>query len=257
MGGVNMPETVINGIQESIKRWGVPRYFVLLSESDYPVKRGNEIQRFLNKANQDFIIANPLPCRNPVGAPGGWWLEDGRRRLECYALRLGNKSIATIEAKRFNKGNIRQLAKVMRDNPKKLPQALRIILCYPKRTHPKDLQPCGGEFWFALRGETARRAIDYCDKHKDFMRYHADTCIPDELVFPTLVHNIVRGDEIAGHTLRHVNWADNGSASPENINLEDIKLLKDVSRKPECMFIRKVQDIVVCKAIDRLVDEDS
>lgn len=248
----------MEGLKEIMKRWPDTDRVILLSESDYPVKSAEYIKQYLSsKGEVDFEIATPLPDENPMRSPGGYWLEGGRRRLECYALRLGAKSIATIEPRRFNIGNIRQLGKVVIKNPRKIPAAIKIFLFNKKRRHPHGIVPCGGEFWFGLRGGTVRQILDFEKARPDFFDYHHWTSIPDEVLLPTLVHHLVPENEIAGHTLRYINWKENGSASPEYFKQDDEALLREKVMDKDCLFVRKVADEAVCDLIDRMVEDEN
>ena len=66
-------------------------YIILMSESDYPIKSNWYIRQTLAEKRKDFITITPLPHPNPLHTPEGHWLEGGRRRYECYALRLKAK----------------------------------------------------------------------------------------------------------------------------------------------------------------------
>ena len=151
MGGYEIAFTILYCLRD-IQRRCHADYIILMSESDYPIKSNWYIRQTLAEKRKDFITITPLPHPNPLHTPEGHWLEGGRRRYECYALRLKANSLATIEPKRFDLGNFRQFVKVMRDNPAKLLRALRIFWRYPRRKHPEYLRPCGGELWFILRG---------------------------------------------------------------------------------------------------------
>lgn len=245
---------IMSGLREIMRLWPDTERVVLLSESDYPVKSSEYILRYLKEhSDVDFEIATPLPNDNPMHTPGGHWLEGGRRRLECYALRLGAKQIATIEPRKLNMGNVRQMGKVALKNPKKLPTALKTLLFNKKRRHPEGIEPCGGEMWFGLRGSTVRKILDFEKERPDFFEYHQWTSNPDEVALPTLVHHLIAESEIAGHTLRYINWKDNGSASPVDFIPGDEALLKEKVGDGECLFVRKVTDEAVCDMIDRLV----
>lgn len=230
-------------------------YVILMSESDYPVKSNGYIQRLLADHNKDFITITPLPHTNPLHTPGGHWLEGGRRRYECYALRLKANSLATIEPRKINIGNIRQFVKILRDNPVKLFQALKIFIYYPKRKHPVNINPCGGDLWFILRKETVRKILEFCAENSDYLEYCKGTANLDELFIPTLVNHLVANSERENTTLRYINWQDNGVSSPANLSLNDKKLLTECILNPNCLFVRKVQDMEVCYFIDETIKQ--
>ncbi len=228
-------------------------YVILMSESCYPVKGNEYISRYLCRTGKDYSLTTPLPNPNPLNTPGGHWLEGGRRRYECYALRLKPNSIATIEPHAFNIGNLRQFVKVLRDNPARLFRALKILFSYPVRRHPDYLKPCGGDTWFILRSGTTKRILDFCDKHPEYLDYCDDTQCLDEMFVPTMVYNLIPEEERENRTLRYVNWKDNGSSSPADFTMDDQKTLADCVSNPDCLFVRKVQDMKICELIDWMV----
>lgn len=232
-------------------------YIVLMSESDYPVKNNDYIQTYLSGKQKDFITATPLPHPNPLHTPKGSWLEGGRRRYECYLLRLATKSLATIEPRRFNFGNFRQFVKVLRDNPSKLPEALKIFWQYPPRKHPAYMPPCGGDEWFIMRRTTAQKIVDFCNQHPDFMEYSQNTLVAAEMFIPTLAHHLVPTEEREDKTLRYISWHANGASSPVDLKLDDKDVLARSIADPDTLFVRKIQDINVCRFIDKSLESQN
>ena len=253
-GGYKIAFAILNCLQD-IQRRCHGDYIILMSESDYPLKSNHYIRQTLARKQKDFITIAPLPHPNPLHTPGGHWLEGGRRRYECYALRLRADSLATIEPKRIDLGNFRQFAKVLRYNPVKLLQALKIFWLYPQRKHPEYLQPCGGDLWFILRKETINKILEFCAQHPDYLAYCKDTANLDELFMPTLVNHLIPGEERENKTLRYINWQENGKSSPVDLSLNDKELLTECVLDPDKLFVRKVQDIEVCCFIDKIVRE--
>ena len=88
-------------------------FIVLMSESDYPFKTGEYIYHYISESNKDFATVSVLPNDNPLHSPGGYWIEGGMRRVKCYAVRFGNKGVATIEPQAMNWGNILQFGKIL------------------------------------------------------------------------------------------------------------------------------------------------
>lgn len=234
-------------------------YVVLLSESDYPVKTGTYIANFLAQKDQDFILTNILPNKNPLEVDGGHWLEDGRRRLECYALRVSKKQIATIEPRKINWGNIRQLAKIIRYNPLKFIQAFELWLCKEERRHPVQYIPCGGHQWFMLRKSTIDYIIKYLESDSSYLEYSRDTQIPDEIIFPTLVNHFVKEkSKISKNIHRYISWGNDGDISPRDITMFDKPTIDRCLDDGDILFMRKISDKKVCDYIDvRLNSNDS
>lgn len=246
-GSPNLAFAVANGLNELIKEIDFD-YVILLSESDYPVKKANYIHKYLERSLKDHILTNPLPCDNPLSIPKGKWNEGGRRRISCYALRLNDKSIATIEPKKCNYGNIKQLLKVIITAPKKIPKALNILLNYPKRTHPKELIPCGGHQWFILRKSTVKSILSFLSYNREYINYCRDTQILDEVFFSTLVYNLVDHSEIDNNILRYISWKD--SNSPAVMTKEDLSTIENCIESNKILFLRKVEDPALLDIID-------
>jgi len=221
-------------------------FVILLSGADYPVKNKSYIKKYIDKyGNTDFIQGEVIPSEKCH------WLEGGRRRLECYALRLRDKEIATVEPRTLNLGNIRQFIKTMKFTPDKIWDFLKIYMTFPQRRHPETLKPYSGEMWWGLRMSTINKLLSYIDEHPEFVEYHKATCIPDEIFFSTLVYNLIPHNEINNDCLRFINW-DNGNPgnSPNNLTLSDVLTIDKVIAADKYLFARKVTDETVINYIN-------
>lgn len=225
-------------------------YVCLLSESDYPVKSVDYISNYLYKSDKDHILINPLPCENPLETPGGHWLEGGRRRYECYALRLSTKQIATVEPRKINIGNIRQAIKIICYNPLKIFDAIKIWWIFPKRKRTTDVL-CGGHQWFFLKRRTTDAIIDFVKENPSFLDDCKFTQCLDEIFFPTLVNAVADTNNISRNILRYISWSDNGSPSPINITINNKDTIERCVGQSDILFIRKIQDLRVCDFIDK------
>ena len=247
-GGITQVKALIACCQELCMKYkseDEKRMVCLLSGYDYPIKSNDYIYNyFIAHSNLNFIAAMPLPNLRSN------WVDHGRRRIECYAVRLGAKSIATIEPRKLNWGNIRQLAKVVYYNPKMLADAFSKLF-KSKRKHPTSLKPYGGEFWWVLPLSSIQKMMIYIDEHPDFLDYHHNTSNPDELFFQTLAYNLLPQETIACNCLRWVNWK--GGISPQNIAISDKEKLKKAFIRKDILFVRKVADAEVSDYINSLI----
>lgn len=248
-GGITQVQALLACCHELCTQYGSDekRMICLLSGYDYPIKSNEYIYNYFSEhCNLNFIAAIPIPnlCSG--------WSEHGRRRIECYAIRLGTKAIATIEPGCINSGNMKQLAKVAYYNPKMLFHALGKLFVR-KRKHPSYLKPYGGEFWWVLPLESIREILLYVDEHPDFLEYHRDTSNPDELFFQTLIYNLFPQESIVRNCLRWVNW--NGGVSPQNISLADKRKLQIASINSDILFVRKVADMEVSNYVNELISK--
>lgn len=248
-GSPELAYAVLETLREALtQHWD---YVCLLSESDYPVKSPQYIAQYLENSGKDHILINQLPCRNPLETPGGYWSEDGMRRVNAYALRLSSHSIATIEPRKFNVGNLRQFVKVLRFNPKRITDAVDIFLNAPKRV--SNLQPCGGHQWFFLRRTTVESILYYVDLHPEYINYSKDTLCLDEIFFPTIVNEVIEEkDDISRDILRYISWNKKGGSSPCDLTTEDRELLCSCKDNPDILLVRKISDTNVADLLDSL-----
>lgn len=245
-GGISIVETLISCCNE-IKEQCKGEVICLLSGSDYPVKSNDYIYNYLHQnRTKNFIIGMPLPSLECN------WTRNGNLRLRGYALRLKSRSIASIEPRVFNLTNLKQFIKVALVSPKKLFEAINIWIKYPIRKHPLHIKPYGGEFWWILPYSTIIKICQYIEKHPDFIAYHKDTLIPDEIVFNTLVYNLCDKSEIKNTCLRYINWQKGKLSSPTDINKEDIEIIKYCIKQPNILFARKINESS-SKLIDKLL----
>lgn len=247
-GGPELALAVFDALKEaSSSEWD---YVCLLSESDYPVKTPQYISSYLANSGKDHILINTLPCDNPLETLGGHWLEGGRRRTDCYALRLTPKQIATVEPRKINLGNIRQFIKILKYKPIRIIDALKIFTQYPKRTRTTDVL-CGGHQWFFLKRRTTDVIIDYVDNNPEFLRECVHTQCLDEIFFPTLVNQVADSKNISKNILRYISWANNGSSSPVDITIDEKNKIDHLIDNPDILLVRKISSLDVCDYIDR------
>ncbi len=79
-----------------------------------------------------------------------------------------------------------------------------------RRRIPDKLEPRFGSQWWTLTWPTCLAVLDYVAAHPEVVRFFRRTWIPDELMFPTLVHRLVPQDRIAGFTLTRYTFTDKG-----------------------------------------------
>lgn len=243
-GGISMVEALLSTCEE-LTNVCKGEMIVFLGGTDYPVKSSQYINDYLeNHRNTNFIQGYPLPTTSLN------WTEGGRRRIECYALQLQDRSIATIEPHALTFNNLKQMIKVLLKNPYKIKQALQIFFKYPPRKHPNYLTPYGGEFWWILPINSIKHILKYTKEHPDFFSYHKNTSNPDELFFNTLIYNLYNKKEITNNCLRYIKWRN--KPSPESITKEDYELINKYIKEPNTLYMRKINDIEVCQLIDNL-----
>lgn len=240
-GDITLVDAVMHTSSQAIKDFPDADYFILLSGNCFPVKTPNYINSYLSKLGGiNLVYGAKIPsktCR---------WLEGGRRRLECYSVRISSRDIATIEPRCLSWGNIRQFGKIIiGHNIKAFSDALRIFIFSEKRKKLDNMQCYGGELWWRLNRESLNKIVDYYFEHSEYRSYMNDTCIPDEIVFISLVNNLC--DKIANSILTFINWK--GQKSPDFIRMNDIELIDKYILDKDTLFIRKVKDLDVIQTI--------
>ena len=235
-GGLSVVDAVIRMSEYAIENVRNVTHYVLLSGSDFPVKLHKKIRDYLSaNAKTDYIEGVALPSEMTK------WNEGGRRRIEAYAIRLNDHNSATIEPRKISYQNFRQFAKVLLVNAGKLPSAMRIFLCSPKRRFHSGIVPYAGGMWWILSRETLTDTLQWNREHPEYHRYHEDTQIPDELYFNTIVHNAKRC--IVNDTKKYVSWKPNCGSSPIWMTYPDDKdIIDDCISNPDIFFVRKIKD---------------
>lgn len=248
-GGPELVYATIGGLKE-ICRTHDDGWIILMSESDYPVKTIEYIKDYLSLRPKDYIKSSPLPCDNPLGYPGNYWIEGGMRRVNSYALRLGPQKIATIEPRTFNWGNMRQFGKVLLFNPSKLGAARRLLFSQ-KRTLPAGIRYyCGGDQWFILRISTGRKILDFIRDNPQVLDDAKYIECVDEVFFQTIVAHVVPKEETVCSTLRFINWPIGQSDSPGYLEMNNLEMLDRQIDDKDVLFVRKVKDEEVANYID-------
>lgn len=246
-GDISMINALILCCQEIVSL-NLGDTIVFLSGQDFPIKSNEYIYQYLSsRVNENFIIGTPIL------SPACNWEEHGRRRIECYALRVANRKIATIEPHKLTLANIKQIFKVALYSPKKISKALDIYFKYPIRQHPIGLQPYAGEFWWILPVKSIKTVLSYISSHPEFIEYHKNTSIPDEIVFNTLIYNLIPKEYTNNTCLRYIKWRN--SPSPDNVTIEDQDIIKECLNNPNILFIRKIDSIKTCNFIKELISE--
>lgn len=140
-------------------------YYILLSGSDYPLKPNNEILRFLEGNNTQYLHFFSLH-----DFPG--WLKKVRYYYWDSLLtnpREGFRPVKWRYIKYIQKGILNRLP------PRKLPSGIQ--------------QPYGGSQWWMLTHDCAAYCLDFLEKNPGFRRFYRFTDSPDEMVFQTIILN--------------------------------------------------------------------
>ena len=235
-GDITMVDAVMESSKEAMEKTQAD-YYVLLSGNDVPVKSSEYIKHYIEQHGlKNYVTGQLIPSKNSS------WLEGGRRRIACYAVRTGRRDIATIEPRKFDMGNFRQIIKVLlKCNLKTIAKAFRILLFYPRRNYTGPIRFHGGEFWWRLNASSLKTIVDYYYHHPEFRNYMSEGSNPDEITFTSLIYSLCK-DIINSH-LTYINWR--GRKSPDYLSLNDADKIDRAISSPDILFCRKVN----CKEV--------
>lgn len=199
-GDISMVEAVMNCSKEALLKFPDSYYFILLSGNCFPLKTGIYIRDYIESHGKfNFITGSKIPSLDCS------WLEGGRRRLACYAIRIGPRDIATIEPRKIDIGNLRQFGKILlRGSFNALLQSLKVLISESKRCFPSGIEAYGGEFWWRLNRKSLEIITDYWYSHDSFQKEMEKTSNPDEIAFVSLVHSLC--SNITNSILTFINW---------------------------------------------------
>jgi hypothetical protein len=157
-------------------------YCVLLSNNDYPIKSNASIrQYFANKYGSSFIALNQLNPESTIF----------NQRLKSYKFDLSNKRkdlvlIPSIWEKSFySLKNLLSIKKILL--AKKLFSLRKVLI---KRKHPFGIVPCWGSPWWAIPIEIINEILEFCDNNYDYVKFHEETFISDEIFFQTILFHL-------------------------------------------------------------------
>lgn len=244
-GSFGLVEATLNSLREIISdnRKG---YCILLSGQDYPLKSKDDIYEFFRKRSEkDFITTWPMP-KDP------WWpLPDGMERLSRYKFQ---KSASRYDFVLFPSFFERKFYSVFF-----IAEFLKLVVrghfsfiynLFRKRRFPPYLRPYGGEQWFALRTETVKMMLNFVVGHPDYVKYHADTLVPDEVFLQSIIRHVIPDEADIYPSVTYANWERPNTVLPVTFTEDDFEELKT---QPEGkLFARKFDMELDTKILDRL-----
>ena len=117
-----------------------------------------------------------------------------------------------------------------------------------KRKKPFNFEFNFGSQWWTLTSECAYDILDYCEKNPKYIDYFNNVIIPDECFFQTIFMSS-KYKKTQKDNLTYINWKDN-RRSPETLTINDLKLLKKVSKK-KCLA-RKFDENIDIEIMNKL-----
>jgi hypothetical protein len=157
-------------------------YCVLLSNNDYPIKSNALIrQYFINNYGNSFIAINQLDPESTIF----------NQRLKSYKFDLSKKRkdlvlIPSIwEKSFFSIKNLFLIKKIVAAK-----QFFNLRKIFFKRKHPLEIIPFWGSPWWAIPIEIINEILEFCDKNSNYVKFHEETFISDEIFFQTILFHL-------------------------------------------------------------------
>jgi hypothetical protein len=209
-------EAIVLLIRQALESCLQCKYLVLLSGSEYPLRTGKYISRFLKSNNgAEFISLVRVPA--------------------------SGKPISRITTIRFpsNKPTRRFASRVL----------ARVGLCQRDyRKHLPGLEPYAGSTWWALSRDACQYILDFTKGNPQVERYFRNTFVPEESFFHTILGNSSFRPRIR-RNLVYEDWGARG-AHPSLISEAHVRRfreqenvwLDDMYGSGEALFARKFSD---------------
>ena len=220
-------------------------YCVLLSGQDFPIKPKAYIYTFfIQNYGKEYIDLHKLPYSG--------WEDGGMNRVEAFTLKLKEKVFVIYPLRHlffFKSTNIKQVLRCIYTSIK----ANRVIYClkkvFSKRKRPGDISMYGGSQWWALTFETVKAINFFLERNSEYIKFHQDTLIPDEIFFHSLVPLLVDKEKLH-KSITYAAWnkSYNGN-SPGILTEEDIHVLV----RKQALFARKFDMNKNPKILDTVV----
>lgn len=225
-GGYGLIKPYLSGlktIKESAKKFD---RIMLLSGQDYPIKSNGQINAFFEKSEcSNFIDYFPIP--NYKKWPGGD--RGGCYRVDKYYF--GAKWYNFLFSKSLN--------------------LLSTYIPFLRRKMPNGMQPYTGQTWWNLDMYALNYILDYADQHPEYMDFHKNTFVADELFVQMIIAN--SNDEkltksIKNTELRFTIWPKADSAHPKILGKTDLNAII----ASDDLFARKFDENVDTEIMDMI-----
>ena len=187
--------------------------YILISGQDLPIKTNNEIIKYFQNNNTEYINIRKIPTSD------GWPTMD---RLTAYTL--DNKNICRIKRK-----------------------LLYIINKYFPRKLEYDFY--GGSQWTNYTHNCVKRIFDYLKNDKKYILRFFWTSCADEIFFQTIIAKSYEreNEKIQNADLRYIDW-HSGPEYPKILRKEDFEKIT----YSNALFARKFDENVDKEIIDKI-----
>lgn len=248
-GDIGIVKAVLNAMAQIVKdrRSG---YCVLMSGQDYPIRKNSDIESFFATSyGINYITLFPMPHEE-------WGPDGGMDRLRYYKINTPGRVeeyvlLPSVLQKEFYHPYTFQIVWSLLLTGR----FLFLFKLLVRRKFPSYLNPCGGQFWWALPIETITRIMAFLKKHPDYIKFHTCSFIPDEIFFQSIINYLFKSDkgtDVIQRSVTYTSWKNKGDFSPATFTTgESDELLK---LPDDFLFARKF-DIEKDEQILDLIDE--
>lgn len=189
---------------------------MLLSGQDYPIKSNADIDAFFTRSPHSVFI-NYFPIPNYDKWPGP--ARGGLYRVDKYYFGLEKLELLRSRALNF----------------------LATYLPFLRRKLPNGMKPYTGQTWWNIDMYTLNYILDYDAEHPEYMYFHRNTFVADELFVQMIIGNST--DEkllqrIENSEKRFTIWEKATSAHPKILDKDDF----DRISASDDLFARKFEE---------------
>jgi hypothetical protein len=215
--GMSQVTTMLGCMRQVLASPQAYSHLHFLSGQDYPARPLGEWVGFLAQHPGQQFMQYEL-----ISEPG-WW-QQAMHRVEEYHLPdhdfRGSHRLAWLASRLLGK--------------RKFPLPSYVL--------------AGRSSWFTLTRQAAEYVVGLDSSEPRLARFFRYTWGPDEIFFPTILHNSPFGPSIVrDNNLRYIDWSE-GKPSPKTLTLADLGAI----RASGCFFARKFDPSVDAQVMDAL-----
>lgn len=222
-GGIGIVKATINALYE-IQNYEINfAHIVLLSGSDYPIKKIKYIRQFYKDNKEKCFI-------NYTSFPVSTLNFGGMDRINCYTFSFLGKRETCLPYK---------WTKHLSWKGKLFNQILRLkAIGKPKRVFPYNWEPFYGSQWWSISQDANEFICNFLKANSTYLDYHQYSQLPDEFFFQSLLLNAYPKKELIVNDNKRFIKFESKSSHPMFI---DESFFEELSISDK-LFARKFQE---------------